>query len=88
MSILPASVVTNGQTGTALTSVMVLFPVEISDGISIIQRSTIIRMTLTTQESLSKELFSARVLPTLLLIVIPFGMGIILPYLQFNPTKY
>jgi len=38
-------------------------------------------MTVTAEESLSKELFFARLLPTLLLIVIPFGMGIALPYL-------
>jgi hypothetical protein len=29
----------------------------------------------TTEESLSKELFSARLITTLLLIVMPFGMG-------------
>jgi hypothetical protein len=39
-------------------------------------------MSRTTEESLSYELFSARILPTVLLIVIPFGMGIILPYLS------
>jgi hypothetical protein len=39
-------------------------------------------MTHTSEESLSKVLFSAKVLPTLLLIVLPFGIGIILPNLS------
>jgi hypothetical protein len=36
---------------------------------------------MTTEQSAS-VLFSAKVLPTLLLIVMPFGIGIILPYLS------
>jgi hypothetical protein len=38
-------------------------------------------MTLNMEESLSYQLFSARVLTTLLLIVIPFGMEIIITIL-------
>jgi hypothetical protein len=37
-------------------------------------------MSCNTEESLSKELLSARMLPTLLLIVVPLVTGILLPY--------